>query len=100
MVCAFHLGGGHYNHSLFWKWMAPVGSSNVKPSGSLAEAIDRTFGSLQSMQTKFNEAAAARFGSGWAWLGVKSDGSLAICSTPNQGSSAPFFRQSADARIS
>ena len=62
--------GGHYNHSLFWKCMAPVGTSNVRPNQSLQRAIDANFGSVDGMRAKFNEAAVARFGSGWAWLGV------------------------------
>lgn len=79
-------GGGHYNHSLFWKWMSPVGSSNVKPGKSLASVIDSQWGSFEAMQKEFTDAAVARFGSGWAWLGVKpEDGSLAITSTANQG---------------
>lgn len=77
-------GGGHYNHALFWKWMAPVGTSNVRPHGKLAEVIDQSFGSFDAMRGKFNEAAAARFGSGWAWLGLAEDGSLKITSTANQ----------------
>lgn len=75
-------GGGHFNHSLFWKVIAPGGSS--APSGELAEAIDSSFGSLDEMKEAFAKAAATRFGSGWAWLGVKADGSLAISSTANQ----------------
>nr|AUX81336.1 manganese superoxide dismutase [Brachionus plicatilis] len=77
-------GGGHYNHSLFWKWMAPVGSSNVAPTGTLKEKIEATFGSVDEMKKKFTDAALTRFGSGWAWLGVQKDGSLAISSTANQ----------------
>lgn len=77
-------GGGHYNHSLFWKWMAPVGTTNTAPHGALRDAIDRQWGSLEEMKKKFNEAALTRFGSGWAWLGVKDDGSLDITSTANQ----------------
>eukprot|EP00292_Cryptomonas_paramecium_P033796 CAMPEP_0113705560 /NCGR_PEP_ID=MMETSP0038_2-20120614/27205_1 /TAXON_ID=2898 /ORGANISM="Cryptomonas paramecium" /LENGTH=212 /DNA_ID=CAMNT_0000630591 /DNA_START=20 /DNA_END=658 /DNA_ORIENTATION=- /assembly_acc=CAM_ASM_000170 len=77
-------GGGHWNHTMFWKWMAPVGSVNHAPIGSLKAAIDKDFGSFDVLKEKFNAAAAARFGSGWAWLGVKEDGSLGITSTPNQ----------------
>lgn len=77
-------GGGHYNHSLFWKMMAPVGSSHAAPTGELKKNIEDAFGSVDEMKKKFTEAAMTRFGSGWAWLGVKSDGSLAITSTPNQ----------------
>lgn len=79
------IGGGHYNHTLFWKWMAPVGTANAAPRGALKEAIDKKWGSTDEMRKKFNEAAAGRFGSGWAWLGVTSNGSLEITSTPNQG---------------
>lgn len=77
-------GGGHYNHSLFWKWMAPVGSTNVAPVGLFKEAIEKRWGSLDGMKAKFTEAAIGRFGSGWAWLGVKPDGTLDITSTANQ----------------
>lgn len=78
-------GGGHYNHSLFWQWMTPVGTSNAGPTGDLKTAIESRFGSVPEMQARFNEAAATRFGSGWAWLGVRKDnGELEICSTANQ----------------
>ncbi|EFJ40467.1 superoxide dismutase [Mn] [Volvox carteri f. nagariensis] len=76
-------GGGHYNHTFFWKVMTNPSNTNG-PSGAAKEAIEAAFGSVDEMKTKFNAAAAGRFGSGWAWLGVKSDGSLAITSTPNQ----------------
>ncbi|MFK7758151.1 MAG: superoxide dismutase [Flavobacteriales bacterium] len=75
-------GGGYYNHSLFWSVMSPNGGGN--PSGDLATAIDSTFGSLDGLKEKFNVAAGTRFGSGWAWLCVKSDGSLEVCSSANQ----------------
>ena len=75
-------GGGHFNHSLFWQVIAPGGAS--APSGDLAAAIDSSFGSLDGMKEAFAKAGATRFGSGWAWLGVKDDGSLAISSTANQ----------------
>lgn len=74
--------GGHYNHSLFWLMMSPKGGG--KPSGDLAAAIDKTFGSFEEFQTKMNEAAAKRFGSGWAWLVQNKDGTIEIISTPNQ----------------
>ncbi|KAI9921681.1 hypothetical protein PsorP6_000345 [Peronosclerospora sorghi] len=77
-------GGGHYNHSLFWTWMAPPGSTNTAPHGTLKAKIEEDFGSLNQMKQEFNAAALARFGSGWAWVGVKSDGKLAVTSTPNQ----------------
>ncbi|MFY8149428.1 MAG: superoxide dismutase [Prochlorococcaceae cyanobacterium] len=76
-------GGGHWNHSLFWAVMAPEGQGGA-PSAELLEAIEGAFGSLETMQAQFNQAAAGRFGSGWAWLIRKADGSLAITSTANQ----------------
>ncbi len=75
-------GGGHYNHSLFWEIMSSNGGGS--PTGALAEAIDSNFGSFDQFKEKFATAAANRFGSGWAWLGVKDDASLCVCSTPNQ----------------
>lgn len=75
-------GGGHFNHSLFWTVMKPGGGGN--PTGALGEAITKQFGSFDEFKTQFAAAAATRFGSGWAWLCVKEDNSLAICSTPNQ----------------
>ncbi|MEA5123763.1 superoxide dismutase [Xanthomonas floridensis] len=75
--------GGHYNHSLFWTLMAPVGKGG-NPSPALQAKLVQTFGSQQAFQTKFAEAASKLFGSGWAWLIVKPDGSLAITTTPNQ----------------
>jgi len=75
--------GGHVNHSLFWQMMSPQGGG--KPTGKLAEAIDKKFGSFEEFQKQFNEAAAKRFGSGWAWL-VWDDGDLAVVSTANQDS--------------
>jgi Fe-Mn family superoxide dismutase len=74
-------GGGHYNHSLFWTVMSPNGGGN--PSGDLGDAINSTFGSFDTFKEKFSDAAATRFGSGWAWL-VVSDGKLVVTSTPNQ----------------
>lgn len=73
--------GGHYNHSLFWNIMKPNGSG--EPKGALAEAIKTTFGSFENFKNQFSEAAAKRFGSGWAWL-VVANGKLEITSTPNQ----------------
>ncbi|HML95450.1 MAG TPA: superoxide dismutase [Thermodesulfobacteriota bacterium] len=75
-------GGGHLNHSLFWPLMAP--NAGGSPSGDLAAAIDKAFGSLDAFKAEFAKAAAGRFGSGWAWLVVGKDGNLAITSTPNQ----------------
>ena len=74
--------GGHANHSLFWSILSPKGGGN--PTGPLAEAINKNFGSLDAFKEQFTKAATTRFGSGWAWLGVKSDGKLCVCSTPNQ----------------
>ena len=75
-------GGGFYNHCLFWEVMTPNGGG--APTGAIAEAIDAAFGSYDNFKTEFAKAAATRFGSGWAWLAVKADGSLCVCSTPNQ----------------
>ena len=74
--------GGHYNHELFWQIMKPAPATT--PSGKLSDAINKTFGSFDAFKTAFGDAAKARFGSGWAWLLVKNDGSLAVSSTPNQ----------------
>jgi len=76
-------GGGHANHSLFWQIMGP--NKGGAPSGAVAEAIDKAFGSFDSFKEKFAEAAANRFGSGWAWL-IKSGDGVEITSTPNQDS--------------
>jgi Fe-Mn family superoxide dismutase len=76
-------GGGHWNHSQFWAVMAPPGQGGA-PSLDLVAAINRDFRSMEAMQAQFNQAAAARFGSGWAWLMRKPDGGLAITSTANQ----------------
>jgi Fe-Mn family superoxide dismutase len=75
-------GGGHYNHELFWKLMAPNGGGN--PQGKLATAIDSSFGSLDAFKTQFADAGKNRFGSGWAWLVLDGDKKLRIGSTPNQ----------------
>ena len=75
-------GGGHYNHSLFWTIMAP--NAGGQPTGELADAINRAFGSFEDFKKKFSEAGATRFGSGWAWLSVAADGKLQVSSTPNQ----------------
>jgi Fe-Mn family superoxide dismutase len=74
--------GGHYNHELFWQLMKPAPAT--APSGTLADAITKTFGSFDAFKTAFGDAAKTRFGSGWAWLVLKKEGGLAICSTPNQ----------------
>jgi superoxide dismutase, Fe-Mn family len=75
-------GGGHYNHTFFWNILAP--NAGGTPTGALAAAIDSTFGSFDAMKEEFKKAALSRFGSGWAWLIQKADGSIAITSTPNQ----------------
>ncbi|HYG16592.1 MAG TPA: superoxide dismutase [Bacteroidia bacterium] len=75
-------GGGHYNHSLFWKVMGP--GKGGEPTGKLADAINSAFGSFSAFKEKFAAAGATRFGSGWAWL-IKTDGGkLEVTSTPNQ----------------
>jgi len=74
-------GGGHFNHSLFWTIMGP--NKGGEPTGDLAEAINSAFGTFEAFKNKFSNAAATRFGSGWAWL-IVSDGTLKITSTPNQ----------------
>ena len=74
-------GGGHANHSLFWTVLSPNGGGD--PSGGLADAISAAFGSLDAMKEQFNNAAATRFGSGWAWVSVDG-GKLVVESTPNQ----------------
>jgi Fe-Mn family superoxide dismutase len=75
-------GGGFYNHGLFWRTMTPNGQKS--PSGALADAISNAFGSFDAFKKEFSNAAATRFGSGWAWLVKKDDGKLIVSSTPNQ----------------
>jgi Fe-Mn family superoxide dismutase len=78
-------GGGHLNHSLFWLIMAPNGQGGGgEPTGQLADAINATFGDFEKFKAAFKAAAIGRFGSGWAWLAKKSDGTLEVYSTPNQ----------------
>lgn len=74
-------GGGHWNHSLFWQTMAP--HAGGEPTGALAEAITKAFGSFAAFKEQFQAAGIGRFGSGWAWL-VSTNGALSIMSTPNQ----------------
>jgi Fe-Mn family superoxide dismutase len=74
-------GGGHYNHSLFWKLLSPNGGG--QPKGELAEAINASFGNFDKFKDEFSRAGITRFGSGWAWL-VLAGGKLVIASTPNQ----------------
>lgn len=74
-------GGGHYNHSLFWKSLTPQSNS---PEGLLAEKIQQSFGGQDQFQEQFSQAAASRFGSGWAWLVFNDQNELKVLSTPNQ----------------
>ena len=76
-------GGGHLNHSMFWESMSPDGGG--EPSGELAEAITKSFGSFEDFKAQFEAAGVGQFGSGWAWL-VLEGGELAVTSTPNQDS--------------
>jgi len=75
-------GGGHWNHSMFWEIMSPNGGG--EPQGDVASKITKNFGSLDEMKKQFAQAAATRFGSGWAWLCVDENDDLFITSTPNQ----------------
>ena len=75
-------GGGYYNHCLFWEIMSPNGGGS--PTGSLAAAIEKNFGSFDEFKSKFSSAAGTRFGSGWAWLCAHSNGDLEVCSSANQ----------------
>jgi Fe-Mn family superoxide dismutase len=74
-------GGGHMNHTAFWKWMAP--NAGGSPTGALGDAIKSTFGSFDSFKEQFTKAGVTRFGSGWAWL-IESSGKLSIESSANQ----------------
>ena len=78
-------GGGFFNHSLFWEVMSPNGGG--EPTGELADAINAKFGSFEVFKAEFSKAAATRFGSGWAWLCGHTDGTVSVCSTPNQDNS-------------
>lgn len=75
-------GGGFYNHNLFWSVISPNGGG--EPTGELAEAIERDFGSFGEFKARFSKAAATQFGSGWAWLCAHPGGKLEVCGTPNQ----------------
>ena len=75
-------GGGYYNHCLFWEIMSPNGGGS--PTGNLAAAIEKNFGSFDEFKSKFSSAAGTRFGSGWAWLCAHSNGDLEVCSSANQ----------------
>lgn len=85
-------GGGHANHSFFWTILSPNGGG--APVGDLAAAIESELGGFDAFKEAFAKAGATRFGSGWAWLVVKADGSLAVTSTPNQDS--PLMKGVAD----
>src|SRR5256885_11513604 len=74
-------GGGHWNHSFFWQIIGP--KAGGQPTGKIADAIQKSFGSLDKLKEKMNAAGLTRFGSGWAWLIVK-DSKLEVTSTPNQ----------------
>jgi Fe-Mn family superoxide dismutase len=76
--------GGHANHSLFWTIMSPTGGG--EPSGALADAIGSTFGSVDELKAKVNDAGVKRFGSGWTWLVKDGSGALSVVSTANQDS--------------
>ena len=75
-------GGGHFNHSMFWTSLAA--NAGGSPTGVLADAIEKELGGFEKFKTDFANAAMTRFGSGWAWLCVKSDKTLCICSSSNQ----------------
>src|SRR5437588_4668003 len=75
-------GGGHYNHTMFWEIMKPGGAH--LPTGALSEAINSTFGGVDSLKEKINDAGLKRFGSGWSWLVRDSGGKLAVISSANQ----------------
>jgi Fe-Mn family superoxide dismutase len=87
-------GGGHWNHSMFWKWMAP--DAGGEPEGEVARAINDSFGGFDKFKEQWSAAGAGRFGSGWVWL-LNDGGKLSITSTPNQdnplmdGKSAPIL---------
>jgi superoxide dismutase, Fe-Mn family len=74
--------GGHVNHTFFWEVIAPGGAK--VPGGELAAAIDAAFGSFEGFKAEFTKAGLGRFGSGWAWLCKKADGTVVVCSTANQ----------------
>jgi Fe-Mn family superoxide dismutase len=77
-------GGGHANHSMFWTIIGPGGGG--EPTGSIASALNTSFGSFKEFQEKFSTAAAGLFGSGWAWLVQAGRGNLAVLTLPNQDS--------------
>jgi Fe-Mn family superoxide dismutase len=75
-------GGGHYNHTIFWNIMGP--NAGGEPTGALASAVDAKFGSFSAFKEEFSNAAATRFGSGWAWLVLDKSSNVAVMSSPNQ----------------
>jgi superoxide dismutase, Fe-Mn family len=75
-------GGGHWNHTFFWNTLSPSGGG--APVGTLAAAIDSTFGSFDNFKAEFKKGGLGRFGSGWVWLCLKKSGGLCVCSSPNQ----------------
>jgi Fe-Mn family superoxide dismutase len=77
-------GGGHYNHSLFWKMMTPALEGDREPQGQVKTAIWQAFGDFAKFREEFEKAALGRFGSGWAWLVLDANGKLAVVSTANQ----------------
>ena len=87
-------GGGHWNHSMFWKWMAP--NAGGEPGGNIGKAIKDSFGGFDKFKEQWSAAGAGRFGSGWVWL-MNDGGKLSITSSPNQdnplmeGKSAPIL---------
>lgn len=84
-------GGGHFNHSLFWQCLSPKGGG--RPQGELLEQMAASFGSFEAMQEKLTAAALGCFGSGWAWLSLNDDHTLAVESLPNQDSPVMYGRQ-------
>ncbi len=84
-------GGGHFNHSLFWEILSPNGGGT--PTGKLAEAIESQLGGFEKFKADFANAGMTRFGSGWAWLCVKADKTLCVCSTPNQDNPTMDFAE-------
>jgi Fe-Mn family superoxide dismutase len=87
-------GGGHFNHSFFWKLLKPPGEHPAEPSGALVDEIIKSFGSMDAFKTKFADKAKSVFGSGWCWLIVNDVYKLEICATPNQDNPLMLFASS------